>query len=752
MPQSPNHPPFRHALPRRHGDMVRADGGSAANDIIVMGTHVGTHIDALAHVSQDGSCTAASTRPRPARRRLRRARRRHDRADGAAAACCSTSPPPSGVDELRGRLRDHPRRPRGRRATRQGTEIRAGDVVLIRTGWGRRFADGTACATSGTTTGVPGVGEAGARWLADKRRPRRRRRHHRVRAAAGRRRARVCPRTGCCSSRHGIYIIEALDLDELAAAGVARVHLRARPAAPRRRHRLPGAPARGGRPVTEQTLAQRLAALRRRGARDDGVPARRSSPACAQRVLDILGICVAAHRAGDQPRRDRPASPTRAARPGRTSSACRERSPPRRPPSSTASSRTRSTTTTRTCRRCCTPAPAVVPAALAAAEAARCRRARHDRAPSPSASRSCVRLGMAGYDRELGQLDLLRARPARHLHLRRDRRRGRGRHAARPRRGRADRTSSGVAASMASGIIEAQPHRRHRQADALRLGRPRRRLRRRAGRARASPARRPCSRAGSASSRRSCTASSTADEITDGLGEQLGGARTSSSSPTRPTTSPTPPSTPALALRARGVRPERRSTSIDRRRRRPAVSAPSASRSRSSAPRTPATMAQFSGPYAVAAGAARRRRARARARRLHRRAGPGPAAPRADGARSTSSPTRACDAIFPHQFPAVLRGAHRPTAASSSRRSWPTAAARSVRCPTRSSAMKFARQRRPGPRRRRASPSIQDDLSLGMERARRRRRPARRRPARHRSGPLTHTDSSTTHRRRTLDV
>ena len=50
MPQSPNHPAFSHTLTRRHGDYVRADGGSASNDLIVTGTHVGTHIDALAHV------------------------------------------------------------------------------------------------------------------------------------------------------------------------------------------------------------------------------------------------------------------------------------------------------------------------------------------------------------------------------------------------------------------------------------------------------------------------------------------------------------------------------------------------------------------------------------------------------------------------------------------------------------------------------------------------------------------------------
>ena len=54
MPQSPNHPAYRHALDRRHGDRMRDCGGSAAADIITLGCHVGTHIDALAHVSQDG--------------------------------------------------------------------------------------------------------------------------------------------------------------------------------------------------------------------------------------------------------------------------------------------------------------------------------------------------------------------------------------------------------------------------------------------------------------------------------------------------------------------------------------------------------------------------------------------------------------------------------------------------------------------------------------------------------------------------
>src|SRR5512141_1990856 len=54
IPVPPNHPGFRIAMLRRHGDMVRADGGSAANDLFTMGSHVGTHMDALAHVSHNG--------------------------------------------------------------------------------------------------------------------------------------------------------------------------------------------------------------------------------------------------------------------------------------------------------------------------------------------------------------------------------------------------------------------------------------------------------------------------------------------------------------------------------------------------------------------------------------------------------------------------------------------------------------------------------------------------------------------------
>jgi kynurenine formamidase len=218
MPQSPNHPAFSHTLPRRHGDLVRADGGSAANDLIVTGTHVGTHIDALAHVSQDGKL--------------------HGGADARAAGQGGRYTE-LGVHTIapmvrRGVLLDVPAAlgtgecPPGYEITpgdlaacvhRQRVQPGEGDVVLIRSGWGRRFGEGPQ-AYLGQASGVPGVGEAGARWLAGQ-----------GAAAAGADTVafeRLPPGGGhallpvhrVLLVEHGIYIIEALALEELAAAGV----------------------------------------------------------------------------------------------------------------------------------------------------------------------------------------------------------------------------------------------------------------------------------------------------------------------------------------------------------------------------------------------------------------------------------------------------------------------------------------------------------------------------------------------------
>src|SRR5947209_1508865 len=54
MPHHPAHPPFLYSLVKRHGEYVGPGGNSSASDAIALGSHVGTHIDALCHFSCGG--------------------------------------------------------------------------------------------------------------------------------------------------------------------------------------------------------------------------------------------------------------------------------------------------------------------------------------------------------------------------------------------------------------------------------------------------------------------------------------------------------------------------------------------------------------------------------------------------------------------------------------------------------------------------------------------------------------------------
>src|SRR5580692_1774320 len=54
MPHFPTHPPFLFGLTKKHGDLVAEGGVSSAADSIALGSHVGTHIDALCHFSCGG--------------------------------------------------------------------------------------------------------------------------------------------------------------------------------------------------------------------------------------------------------------------------------------------------------------------------------------------------------------------------------------------------------------------------------------------------------------------------------------------------------------------------------------------------------------------------------------------------------------------------------------------------------------------------------------------------------------------------
>lgn len=216
MPVSPNHPGFEYAMMRRHGDMVRSDGGSAANEIFVIGGHVGTHIDALGHVSQDGFMFGGVE---------------------AVAAQSNHGLTALGIDTVkpifcRGVLLDIPAVHRvevlepGYEVTAEdlsaaqelaGVEIGDGDAVLIRTGWASHWRNPDVF--RGQVGGAPGPGETAARWLVE----------HRVRLAGAETIAFEVIRPGAGHAtlpvhrilmvEAGIHIMEVMNLTEAAAAG-----------------------------------------------------------------------------------------------------------------------------------------------------------------------------------------------------------------------------------------------------------------------------------------------------------------------------------------------------------------------------------------------------------------------------------------------------------------------------------------------------------------------------------------------------
>jgi kynurenine formamidase len=151
------------ALLYRHGDRVRPDGGSGANELIVLSGHTGTHIDALCHISLGGylygdiDAVAAS---RGGRFQTYGAETIDpivcrgvllDMPSVLGLECLGAGQPISG-DDLE------------RACTTEGVDVHDGDAVLIRTGWaGAHYADRDAYV--GLRTGVPGPDESAARWL-----------------------------------------------------------------------------------------------------------------------------------------------------------------------------------------------------------------------------------------------------------------------------------------------------------------------------------------------------------------------------------------------------------------------------------------------------------------------------------------------------------------------------------------------------------------------------------------------------------
>ncbi len=217
-PVPPNRAGPQQFMTRDGGDFaagLRRRGGFETTDgVILIGEHVGTHIDALAHVSDEGRMFNGHALTEV-------------RSGGAARCGIEQVPALVGRGVLldlcaaRGRPRLEPGEVVGGAdlaacAEAQGVSIGSGDIVLLRTGWLSMFRE------SGPReffAAEPGLGMTGAAWLAE-----------RDVAAIGADNygIEVVPtEDGQPGPVHralvrdcGLYLMEMLDLDALAGAGV----------------------------------------------------------------------------------------------------------------------------------------------------------------------------------------------------------------------------------------------------------------------------------------------------------------------------------------------------------------------------------------------------------------------------------------------------------------------------------------------------------------------------------------------------
>ena len=208
MPHFPSHPPFLYSLTKRHGDVLYGGGSTSAADAIALGTHVGTHIDALSHFSCNGVFFGGRSVE-------------HSYANGMAELGVETIAPiiRRGVLLDIAGLEGTDALPEDFEVTAEHldralkAEVRAGDVILIRTGWARFFNDAKRYINN---VASPGPGIEGARWLSSR---------HVFAAGSDTVAFEKSPSAAMPVHTHllvesGIHIIEVLNLEQLAADGV----------------------------------------------------------------------------------------------------------------------------------------------------------------------------------------------------------------------------------------------------------------------------------------------------------------------------------------------------------------------------------------------------------------------------------------------------------------------------------------------------------------------------------------------------
>ncbi|HEY1242910.1 MAG TPA: cyclase family protein [Bryobacteraceae bacterium] len=209
MPHYPTHPPFLFGLTRAHGEYPGPEGHSSSAEAIALGGHVGTHIDALCHFSYRGKLYGGVDVAQSYRA-------------GHEQLTVDTIGPivrravlldiggQQGVTALPD---DFEVRPEHLEAASRGLEIRPGDVVLLRTGWAQYFADTPRFVAEGHG---PGPSLAGAQWLSG---------HGIFAAGSDTLGFEKIPVTTMPVHVHllvesGIHIMECLNMEEIAAAGL----------------------------------------------------------------------------------------------------------------------------------------------------------------------------------------------------------------------------------------------------------------------------------------------------------------------------------------------------------------------------------------------------------------------------------------------------------------------------------------------------------------------------------------------------
>ncbi|MDE3157599.1 MAG: cyclase family protein [Acidobacteriota bacterium] len=218
MPHFPTHPPFLFSLTRVHGDYPGPEGHSSSAEAIGLGGHVGTHIDALCHFSYRGKLHGGLAISQ-------------SYSSGHGELTVDTIAPIlrrallldiAGLQKVAALPDDFEVTAEELDRASSGLEIRRGDVVLLRTGWAAYFTETRLFLAEGRG---PGPSLEGAKWLS----------------------ARGVFATGSDTLAFekipsptmpvhvhllveaGIHIVECLNLEELARAGVREFLLVAAP-------------------------------------------------------------------------------------------------------------------------------------------------------------------------------------------------------------------------------------------------------------------------------------------------------------------------------------------------------------------------------------------------------------------------------------------------------------------------------------------------------------------------------------------